>query len=194
MEPFVTVEPMRSPWSRSSTEPRELKTIPITTFDYHPSGAPLWVLRGPPVGLVLGAAYGSWVPFLGTVVGGLIGAAVGLLLGLAIACEVFLLRTVILRFAVSRSRADIAEQLVASMTIVGAAVIAAWHMDGVLAVGLFYIPALLGVAHSLLAKPPVNGAIYAGTIGGTRLWFTDRAPLHHRRPCALGVSGPWILA
>ena len=78
MESFVLVEPMRSPWSRTPPGAHELKAIPIATFDFRPSGALLWVLRGPPVGLVLGAAYGSWVPFIGTIVGGVIGAVVGL--------------------------------------------------------------------------------------------------------------------
>ena len=191
---FVLVEPMRSPWARTPTGDPELKAIPIGPFDFHPAGALLWLFRGPLIGLILGAAYGSWVPLLGTAVGGVLGAIVGFLLSLAVSLQVVVLRLAIRRFAVARSTADIAEQLVASLTIAGAAVIAARHMDMEVACIVYYLPALLGVAHSMLAKPPVDGAIYAGAVGGTRLWFVRALPLITLALALLAFLGLWALA
>ena len=152
--------------SAASADPSTF--VDMSVYDRSPRLAVLWVNRGLLVGMRLGAAYGSVFPLFGTAIGAALGVGAGFVLGVGIAIIVFSIRFGTRRRKVSQGLTTVIEQGVACLTILIATLIVSRRIqpdDRILA---FYVPATLGIAHSLLAKPPMPGYVYAGLVTGTR--------------------------
>jgi hypothetical protein len=133
---------------------------PAPQFDPASSSSALWISRGLLVGLLFGAGFGSFVPFLGTVVGGGLGLIAGLGLGVIIAILSAITRNVAPR---SPGTTSDRERIIAIITIVSCATLISAQMNRGGAMFL-WLAALPGIIHAALANPPVDGAIYTGVV------------------------------
>ncbi len=133
-------------------------------FDPATESSALWMIRGLVVGLSLGAAFGSFVPVLGTAVGGVVGMLAGFGLGVVISIICAVTRKVAPR---SPGTTSDRERIIAIMTIVLLATMASSQMNR--GGGAFlWLAAAPGIVHAALANPPVAGAIYTGVVSAKR--------------------------
>ena len=112
-----------------------------------------WIRRGLAVGLVLGAAYGSWIPLLGTAVGLFLGASAGLVVGAVVAAESALSRKLLPTTAVGTARRERA--FAVGTVLLGVGLVGGGRRGFATdSLGMLYVPAAIVTLHTLIAGSP----------------------------------------